>query len=209
VDFGVHVFDVASGQRLTASPVPTSGAPTDLELACPCGDPVCGPDPACPPVPVPALSGLAAALAGRGLASLLGRPAARRLRVAIACLAVIATAGIARADLSDRIDSLVRDEMARQRIPGVALAVVQRGKVIKAQGYGHSNVEHGVAVTAETIFQSGSLGKQFTAALVMLLVEDGRLELDDSVRDYLQNAPESWQAITIRHLLTHTSGVPE
>jgi CubicO group peptidase (beta-lactamase class C family) len=64
-------------------------------------------------------------------------------------------------------------------------------------------------VTAETIFQSGSLGKQFTAALVMLLVEDGRLELDDSVRDYLQNAPESWQAITIRHLLTHTSGVPE
>ena len=73
----------------------------------------------------------------------------------------------------DPLDNIVRAEMSRQRIPGVAVAVVRGGQIIKAQGYGLANVEHDVPVTDETIFQSGSLGKQFTAAVVMLLVEDG------------------------------------
>ena len=137
----------------------------------------------------------------------MGRVGARE--IAIGAIAGLAAACGVRADPSDRIDALVREEMARQRIPGVALAVVSRGEVVKAQGYGQANVEHAVPVSAETIFQSGSLGKQFTAALVMLLVEEGKLALDASVREYLHDAPESWQAIEIRHLLTHTSGVPE
>jgi len=131
------------------------------------------------------------------------------LRAWIALLAMLVLCGVARADLSDRIDALVRSEMTRQRIPGVAVAIVQHDKVFKAQGYGYANVEHAVPVTAETMFQSGSIGKQFTATLVMMLVEDGRVRLDDSIRDYLADAPEAWQPITIRSLLTHTSGIPD
>ena len=131
------------------------------------------------------------------------------LRACIASLAMLSLCGVARGDLSDRIDALVRSEMTRQRIPGVAVAIVQNNKVFKAQGYGYSNVEHAVPVTAETMFQSGSIGKQFTATLVMMLVEDGKIGLDDSIRDYLTDAPDAWQPITIRNLLTHTSGIPD
>ena len=131
------------------------------------------------------------------------------LRFPTIALLMLAVATATQADLSDRIDAIVRSEMTRQRIPGIAVAVVQKGKVVKSQGYGYANVEHAVPVTAETMFQSGSVGKQFTSALVMMLVEDGQISLDASVRDYLTDAPESWQAIKIRHLLTHTSGIPD
>ena len=114
----------------------------------------------------------------------------------------------ARQDLA-RVDSFVQAEMARQKIPGVAVAVVRNGAAVKAQGYGKANVEHDVAVTPETIFQSGSVGKQFTAAAVMLLVEDGRLSLADPLTKFFADAPSSWQRITVRHLLTHTSGLPD
>ena len=108
-----------------------------------------------------------------------------------------------------RIDSVVQAEMTRQRIPGVAVAVVRGGNVMLAKGYGEANVEHHVPVSPETIFQSGSVGKQFTSAAVMLLVEDGKLALDDSITKFFSNAPPSWRGITVRHLLTHTSGIPD
>ena len=109
----------------------------------------------------------------------------------------------------DRIDEFVRAEMQRQRVPGVAVAIVRKGELFAAKGYGYSNVEHRVPVTSETIFQSGSLGKQFTSALVMTLVEEGRLGLEDSITRYFPDAPESWRSIRVRHLLTHTSGIPD
>ena len=99
--------------------------------------------------------------------------------------------------------------MTRQRIPGVAVAIVKNGEVMLANGYGEANVEHHVPVTAETVFQSGSVGKQFTSAGVMLLVEDGKIGLGDSITKYFPNAPASWRGITVRHLLTHTSGIPD
>ncbi len=108
-----------------------------------------------------------------------------------------------------RVDELVRAEMARQKVPGVAVAIVQRGTVVKAEGYGFANVEHRVPVTPETIFQSGSLGKQFTAAAVMTLVEAGQVGLDDSIAKYFPEAPAAFKPITVRHLLTHTSGIPD
>jgi CubicO group peptidase (beta-lactamase class C family) len=80
---------------------------------------------------------------------------------------------------------------------------------MSAKGYGEANVEHHVAVTPETVFQSGSVGKQFTSAAVMLLVEDGKVALTDSITKYFPNAPVSWRGITVRHLLTHTSGIPD
>ncbi len=109
----------------------------------------------------------------------------------------------------DALDSFVADEMARQRIPGCGIALLHRGEPVKVRGYGLANLEHDVAATSATIFQSGSMGKQFTAALVMLLVEDGRLRLDESIATYLPTTPAALRAITIRHLLNHTSGLAD
>lgn len=109
----------------------------------------------------------------------------------------------------DPIDAIVRAEMAEQGIPGVAVAILRGDEVVKSQGYGLANVEHDVPVTDQTIFQSGSLGKQFTAAVVMLLVEDGKIDLSDPLTRFFPDAPPSWRSITVRHLLTHTSGLPD
>jgi CubicO group peptidase (beta-lactamase class C family) len=107
------------------------------------------------------------------------------------------------------IEDIIVAEMARQKVPGVAVAVIHKGEPLLAKGYGLANVEHAVPVTADTVFQSGSVGKQFTAAAVLLLVEDGKLSLDDPVTKYLPDAPWRWHAIRIRHLLAHTSGIPD
>ena len=72
-----------------------------------------------------------------------------------------------------------------------------------AAGYGFANLEHNVRVTPQTVFQSGSVGKQFTAMAVMILTEEKKLDLDDPIFKYL-DVPNAWSAITIRHLLTHT-----
>jgi CubicO group peptidase (beta-lactamase class C family) len=108
-----------------------------------------------------------------------------------------------------RVDEFVRTEMARQQIPGVAVAIIRNGTPVKVQGYGLANVEHQVPVTPETIFQSGSVGKQFTAAAVMTLVEEGKLSPSDSLTRFFPDAPRAWKRITVRHLLTHTSGLPD
>lgn len=124
----------------------------------------------------------------------------------LATLIFLAGASIARAD---NIDDYIRTEMARQNIPGLSLAVVREGKVVKAQGYGLANLELKVPVTADTVFQLGSVGKQFTAGAVMLLVEEGKVGLDDPVSKHLPFAPEAWKPVTVRHLLTHTSGIKD
>lgn len=103
-------------------------------------------------------------------------------------------------------DEFVNAYLTRSRIPGVAVLVRSEGKVVLSAGYGLANLEHGVPVKPETVFQSGSMGKQFTAFAVMLLVEDGKLALADPVAKHLQ-VPGSWAGITVRHLLTHTSGL--
>ncbi len=107
----------------------------------------------------------------------------------------------------DETDDYVQSHMQRQHIPGLSLAVVKKGKLILAKGYGLANVEHNVPAKPETIYQSGSLGKQFTATAVMLLVEEGKLRLDDKITKYLDGTPQAWKGITVRHLLTHTSGI--
>jgi N-acyl-D-aspartate/D-glutamate deacylase/CubicO group peptidase (beta-lactamase class C family) len=126
-----------------------------------------------------------------------GVPNARTLRVGVD------------ARQADAIDTIVREEMLAQRIPGMAVAVIRGGNTVSVKGYGLANVEHNVPVTDETIFQSGSVGKQFTAAAVMLQVEDGKLALSDPLIKFFPNGPAAWHDITVRHLLTHTSGVPD
>jgi CubicO group peptidase (beta-lactamase class C family) len=108
---------------------------------------------------------------------------------------------------ADEVDDLVLALMKQQRIPGLALAVVKDGKLVKEKGYGLANVEHGVLVKPETVFQSGSVGKQLTAAAVLLLAEDGKLALDDPITKYFPDGPGAWKEITVRHLLTHTGGI--
>lgn len=107
------------------------------------------------------------------------------------------------------IDEFVTLEMQRQTIPGVSLAVVRDGKPVIVKGYGLANVEHQVAVKPETIFQSGSVGKQFTAMAVMMLVEEGKIGLDDKIAKYLGEVPSAWRNVTVRHLLTHTGGLTD
>ncbi len=108
---------------------------------------------------------------------------------------------------ADKVDDFVNAQIRERNIPGLSIAVVRDGQVVKAQGYGLANVELNAPATADTIYQSGSVGKQFTATLVMMLVEDGKLKLDESIRTYMPEAPATWQGIRIRHLLTHTAGV--
>lgn len=107
---------------------------------------------------------------------------------------------------SDQVAQYVNAEMARQHIPGVALLVARNGEIVRAQGFGFANVELRVPVKPDTLFQSGSMGKQFTATAIMMLVEEGKIGLDDSITKYFPEAPASWKAVTIRHLLTHTGG---
>jgi CubicO group peptidase (beta-lactamase class C family) len=134
------------------------------------------------------------------------RAAFRGLSGLAACLLFVAAAV---PQPPPHLDAAIRAEMARQRIPGVAVGVVRAGNVVAATGYGLANVEHDVAVTADTIFQSGSLGKMFTSAVVMLLVDDGALALSDPIAKFFPGAPAFWSTITLRHLLSHTSGIPE
>ncbi|HEY4492526.1 MAG TPA: serine hydrolase domain-containing protein [Acidobacteriota bacterium] len=108
-----------------------------------------------------------------------------------------------------QIDQYVHAEMQARKIPGLSLAVLQNGKIILAKGYGFSNLEHNVQAKPETVYQSGSIDKQFAATAVMMLVEEGKIQLDDRINKYLKNVPEAWRDITVRHLLTHTSGVSE
>jgi CubicO group peptidase (beta-lactamase class C family) len=110
---------------------------------------------------------------------------------------------------ADRLDQMIEAEMKQQKAPGLAVAIVRTGEVVLAKGYGLANVELNTSVNRQTVFQSGSVGKQFTAAAVMLLVEDKKLCLDDSIAEYFSNAPPTWRSITVRHLLTHTSGIPD
>jgi len=130
--------------------------------------------------------------------------------IAALSLALFALAAPLHAQTSkvERVNTFVAEAMAGYKVPGAAIAVIENGEVILARGYGYANLEHGILVTTETIFQSGSVGKQFTAVVVMLLVEEGKLGLDDSITKWLPKAPKAWKPITIRHLLNHTAGLP-
>lgn len=108
---------------------------------------------------------------------------------------------------ADRIDDFVAAQMKKQNIPGISIAVLKDGKPVKFKGYGVANLESGVPVTPDTVFEIGSVSKQFIAGAILLLERDGRVSLQDAIGKYIPEVPASWQAITIRHLLTHTSGL--
>ena len=111
------------------------------------------------------------------------------------------------ARLAPRLDSAVRAALAARQIPGASVAVLRRDTLVHLAGYGVTNLARPTPVDPETIFQIASLTKPFTAMAVLLLAEEGKLKLDDTASRYLPKLPAVYSSITIRQLLTHTSGI--
>lgn len=135
--------------------------------------------------------------------NVMSRPAARAVVPALLLLLLAPSAGAP----ADRLDAFIAAEMKRQNIPGLSLAVVREGQVVRSGGYGLAHVSRRVPATATTVYKIASVSKQFIATGIMLLVQEGRLGLDDPIGRHLDDAPASWSGITIRHLLTHTAGL--
>lgn len=108
---------------------------------------------------------------------------------------------------ADPLDDRIRSLMSERHIPGAAVAVIKDGRVVRMKGYGVASLEFGVPVTIQTVFEIGSVSKQMTAAAIMLLVQDGKVRLDERISKYLPDTPDTWRDVTVRHLLTHTSGI--
>lgn len=131
----------------------------------------------------------------------------KSIRLNITLLAFFLVLLITISAQADVVDDKIRQLLAERHIPGAAVAVIKNGKLIKAQGYGLASVEFNVPVTKETVFEIGSVSKQLTAAGIMILVEDGKINLDEKISKYLENTPDSWKNVSVRHLLNHTSGI--
>lgn len=109
---------------------------------------------------------------------------------------------------TDGPEALLRREMRERRIPGLQVAVVRHGKIVLLRSFGIANVQDSVPVSDKSIFPINSCTKAFTGVAIMQLVEEGKLDLSAPVSAYLEGLPESWRRVTVRQLLTHTSGLP-
>jgi len=131
-----------------------------------------------------------------------------------ACEAIVHAAGIPashpqRLTIHPELDRYIECEMRTRQIPGVALAIARNGRILTQRAYGLASIQNDAPVTPNTRFAIASITKPITAVGIMLLVEDGKVELDAPVSRYLTEAPGAWHAMTVRHLLNHTSGLPE
>ena len=109
---------------------------------------------------------------------------------------------------ADSIDIFVKAQMQKRGIPGLQLAIVRNGKLIKTGNYGLANVQDSIPVSNRTVFPINSITKAFTGVAIMQLVEAGKLNLSSPVSEYLPDLPSSWHPVTIQQLLSHTSGIP-
>ena len=110
---------------------------------------------------------------------------------------------------ADQVDNIVSKQMKVSHLPGVAAAIVDKGRVTKLSSYGDANLEWPARVDPDTRFQLASATKVFTGILLMRAVEQGRLSLDDPISNFFPGAPESWSRIHVRQLANHTSGLNE
>lgn len=132
--------------------------------------------------------------------------------IGVACVALNAstpalavTPGLSRA-VEAKIDAAAKEDVRSGHVAGAAVAVLRNGRLVFARGYGRANIELGIPVTARTVFRIGSLTKQFTAAGILLLAEQGKLKVDDKLSLYLPDFPRA-NEVTLRDLLNHTSGI--
>lgn len=139
--------------------------------------------------------------------SAIGKARLAYLVLSVAWLILVPDAVTAAPLGADAVDAIATQALKQNGIPGLALLVMRNGSIKHIGTYGFANLEHRVPVKRDTVFQSGSLGKQFTAAAVLLLVERGKLALEDRIGKYLPARPPAWAPITVRQLLEHTSGI--
>jgi len=107
----------------------------------------------------------------------------------------------------DRIDNFIDQKMKEQKIVGLSIGVIVNGKIFKTKGYGIANLEYNIPATENTVYKLASLSKHMIASAILKLVQEGKLNLSDSITRFFKDAPASWNKITIRHLLNHTSGL--
>lgn len=110
-----------------------------------------------------------------------------------------------RSDTTRTIDGIFAELTSNS--PGAAIRISRGNQVLYSKGFGLSDLEHRTAITDETIFEAGSVSKQFTATAVLMLARKGKLKLDDDVRKYIPELPDYGHTITVRHLIQHTSGL--
>ncbi len=110
---------------------------------------------------------------------------------------------------ADGIDDLIRAEMTKSHIPGLVVEIVRDGRVVRRSGYGVANLEGPVPATPDTVFEIGSMTKQFTAAAILLLQDRGQLSVEDPVGKYLPDLPEAWRKLTLRQLMNHVTGLKD
>jgi CubicO group peptidase (beta-lactamase class C family) len=128
------------------------------------------------------------------------------MALSLTTFVLLSAVSVARADATD---NYVNGQMAKKRIPGLSLAVIRDGRVVKEAAYGKASLELNVPVTLDTSFPLASMTKIFTAAAVMQLVEDGKISLDEPVTQVLNELPTQWSGVTIRRCLSHASGLPD
>src|SRR5690349_3988860 len=109
-------------------------------------------------------------------------------------------------DLAAQVDSIANRALTNH-IAGISIAVARDGRVILARGYGFANLEHSVPVTPDTPFHICSISKNIETAVLLQLVDQGKLSLDDDIRKYVPDAPTHRQKVTVAQLLNHTSGI--
>lgn len=129
------------------------------------------------------------------------KPAALALLPIIISMAVCAQA--------DSIDVFIHSVMQKRKIPGLQLAIVERGKLVKTGNYGLANVQDSIPVSNKTVFPINSITKAFTGVAIMQLVEAGKINLSSPVSTYVPGLPDSWKPVTVLQLLSHISGIPD
>lgn len=122
---------------------------------------------------------------------------------------VAGTIGFVTLGAADAVDDYVRSQLKPRHLPGISVAVVKDGQLVKAAGYGLASLELDAPATEKTVYEIGSISKQFTANAILLLVEDGKVTLDDPISKFLATSPPAWSGITVRHILTHTAGLAD
>ncbi|WP_432711061.1 serine hydrolase [Pedobacter sp.] len=110
---------------------------------------------------------------------------------------------------ADSIDNFIHRLMEQRKIPGLQLAVIRDGKIIKNESYGLANLEHSIKTKPESIFSVNSITKAFVGVAIMQLVEDGKLKVTDPLSLHLDSLPADWQKISLAQVLSHTSGLPD
>jgi len=127
----------------------------------------------------------------------------------VKALATLLFAASATLCLADALDDFVKSEMVRTKSPSIAYGIVRDGKLVRHSVFGKANLELDVPAKKGDLYEIGSITKQFTAFATMLLVEEGKIRLEDPISKYLEKTPDSWSKIQISDLLYQTSGLPD